>query len=156
MSEQSKHPTETAEYWDEMARNEESFAKNPARTESVESTLIHRRNAVEYRANAARIRSAMPDEKKPTGEAGSERYGLSMEQVIDREAIEGYDRIADIRMFSRCEDLVRLANQSARVAAENARLREAITHAVGFIRQDSDDHRFACTALRSALAGGKA
>ncbi len=54
----NKHPTETAEYWLDLARNERAFADEDRRrrTAPVESIEIHLRNAAEYEAQAERIR----------------------------------------------------------------------------------------------------
>lgn len=55
-----KHPTETAEYWRGLARDERWFARSARlnRTVPVESIRIHEENAAEYEARAAAIEAA--------------------------------------------------------------------------------------------------
>jgi hypothetical protein len=54
----TKHPTQTPEYWESLARNERAFAAEKRRNRygTVEGIRIHERQAAEYEANAARLR----------------------------------------------------------------------------------------------------
>lgn len=51
------HCTETPEYWEGLARDERSFAQD--RTGTVESQLLHKRNAEEYERKAVEIRAKL-------------------------------------------------------------------------------------------------
>jgi len=52
------HPSETAEYWERLAKAERTFAAQERGTRSgtAESIRIHEQNAKEYAAQADRIR----------------------------------------------------------------------------------------------------
>jgi hypothetical protein len=64
----TKHPTQTAAYWRDMARSERTFAKHErtGRGGTVESIRIHEANAAEYEATADRIEA----EEKPLDARG--------------------------------------------------------------------------------------
>lgn len=49
------HPTETPEYWERLALDERAFAKD--RNQTVESKLVHLRNAEDYERTAATLRA---------------------------------------------------------------------------------------------------
>ncbi len=57
------HPSETPEYWEMLARNERTFAKEDRgrRYGSVESIQIHLRNAADYEAQAKKLRGVCAD-----------------------------------------------------------------------------------------------
>lgn len=56
------HPTQTPEYWEDLARSERAFAKEDRarRFASVESILLHEAKAKEYDLRAAAIRKEAP------------------------------------------------------------------------------------------------
>lgn len=49
-----RHPSETPEYWDRLARDERAFATEPWQT--VESRVLHLDNAQQYEAIARKLR----------------------------------------------------------------------------------------------------
>lgn len=53
------HPTQTPEYWDELARQERAFARSDRRTRTatVESIRIHEENERVYQLNADALRT---------------------------------------------------------------------------------------------------
>jgi hypothetical protein len=55
-----KHPSETPEYWEELALNERFLAKTKRglRWGSVESIRIHEQNAKDYEETARKLRAA--------------------------------------------------------------------------------------------------
>jgi len=58
-----KHPTETPEYRESLARSERGFAEQDRRRRraTVESIYLHEQNAQEYDAYAATLRLKEPD-----------------------------------------------------------------------------------------------
>lgn len=55
----AKHPTETPEYWERLARDERAFALHAPRTATAESLIIHRQNAAAYERRATALRQQL-------------------------------------------------------------------------------------------------